>query len=204
MSEKAHWENVYNEKSAQEVSWYQPLPAVSLQLIENAGIGKTLPLIDVGGGASTLADGLLAKGYADISVLDISGTALAVARTRLGKRANDMHWIEADITRFQPVRRYALWHDRAVFHFLRAAESRRHYIAALRKGLLPGGTLVMAAFAPGGPARCSGLDIVQYDAEKMTAELGPLFQLQETLREEHLTPSGQAQAFNYFRFRRVA
>lgn len=104
MSEKAHWENVYNEKSAQEVSWYQPLPAVSLQMIENAGIGKTLPLLDVGGGAFTLADGLLAKGYADIS-----GTALAVARTRLGNRASDMHWIEAGITRFQPVRRYALW-----------------------------------------------------------------------------------------------
>jgi SAM-dependent methyltransferase len=204
MSEKAHWENVYNEKSAQEVSWYQPLPAVSLQLIENAGIGKTLPLIDVGGGASTLDDGLLAKGYADISVLDVSGTALAVARARLGNRANDMHWIEADITRFQPVRRYALWHDRAVFHFLTAAESRRHYVEALKKGLLPGGTLIMAAFATGGPTRCSGLDIVQYAAEKATAELGPLFQLQETLQEEHLTPSGKTQAFNYFRFRRVA
>lgn len=203
MSEKTYWENVYSEKSAQEVSWYQSTPATSLQLIENAGLGKPQALIDVGGGTSTLVDGLLAKGHTDISVLDIAGAALALARARLGVRASGVHWIESDITQFHPERQYALWHDRAVFHFLTTAESRRHYVEALMQGLQPGGTLIMAAFAIGGPLRCSGLDVVQYDAEKLGAELGPPFHLLETVTEQHLTPAGKTQSFNYFRYLRT-
>lgn len=203
MSEKTHWENVYSEKSAQEMSWYQPAPAISLRLIENAGIEKTQALIDVGGGASTLVDGLLAKGYTNISVLDIADAALAAARARLGVRASGVHWVESDITQFRPERQYALWHDRAVFHFLTTAESRQHYVDVLMQGLKPGGTLIMAAFAIGGPLRCSGLDIVQYDAEKLGTELGLPFHLLETVTEQHLTPAGKTQSFSYFRYLRM-
>lgn len=201
MSGKTHWENVYREKSAQEVSWYQATPTRSLELIAETGIAREAPVIDVGGGASTLVDGLLHEGYSDISVLDIASSALQVAQQRLGESAASVRWLEADITGFQPPRRYALWHDRAVFHFLTEAEDRSRYVAALKQGLMPDGHLLIAAFAIGGPTRCSGLDTVQYDAEKLSAELGENFHLEGTCSEEHLTPAGKQQAFNYFHYR---
>lgn len=198
MSSKTHWEQVYREKSAQEVSWYQPQPALSLQLIAATGIAAEAAVIDVGGGASTLVDGLLDAGHTDLTVLDIAASALQVAQARLGPRAAQVKWLESDITTFQPQRRYALWHDRAVFHFLTQTEDRARYVSALQQGLAPDGHLLIAAFAVGGPSRCSGLEIVQYDVEKMSATLGEAFVLQSTAQEDHLTPAGKQQAFNYF------
>lgn len=198
---KAHWEQVYREKSDREVSWYQSSPACSLQLVAAAGLRADAPLIDVGGGASRLVDALLDAGFEDVTVLDLSSAALAVAQARLAGRADQVRWLEADITDFQPARRHALWHDRAVFHFLTRSEDRASYLAALRRGLLPGGHLLMATFAPGGPQKCSGLDIVQYDADKLSAVLGADFVLEAVHAEGHLTPAGKRQDFNYFHYR---
>ena len=202
MNRKQHWETVYASKSPLEVSWYQTEPRLSLQMIAATGAAKDAPIIDVGGGASVLVDRLLDAGYTSLSVLDISGQALVHARSRLGARAAQVEWIEADITAFVPPRSFQVWHDRAVFHFLTAAEDRRKYVEVLRRGLAIGGQLVIAAFAIGGPVKCSGLDIVQYDAAKMTAELGAGFRLLEEQGELHATPSGKEQLFGYFRFQR--
>jgi SAM-dependent methyltransferase len=202
-SRKKHWEQVYANKSSLEVSWYQDEPRQSLELIHRSGIGKDAPLIDVGGGASLLIDWLLADGYRQLAVLDISGAALAVVRQRLGERAADIEWHEADVTQFSAPHPFSLWHDRAVFHFLTAAEDRRRYVEVLRRTLISGGHVIIAAFAPGGPTRCSGLEIVQYDAAKLMAELGPDFRLEEQQTETHLTPAGKEQLFWFFRLRKL-
>jgi len=194
---KAHWERVYATKSPEEVSWYQPVPALSLQLIEAAGILQDDPVLDVGGGASTLVDHLLDRGYRDVSVLDIAASALAAARDRLGPRASGVRWIEADVTLFQPKRRYALWHDRAVFHFLVDAADRDRYLRVLQRGLQAGGHLVLAAFGPEGPMRCSGLDVRRYSAAELGTLLGPCYRLRAEAVEEHRTPGGGTQKFTY-------
>lgn len=196
---KAHWEQVYRDKSPLEVSWYQTAPTLSLILIMASSIDRDESLIDVGGGASNLVDNLLACGFSAISVLDISAQALAHARQRLGQRSQQVHWIDADITQFEPTERYALWHDRAVFHFLTEADDRLRYRQALERALKPGGQVIIGTFAPGGPLRCSGLPIVQYDAESLQAEFGADFELVETRSETHQTPSGKDQLFNFFR-----
>lgn len=196
---KAHWEQVYRDKSPLEVSWYQTAPTLSLELIMASSIDRDASLIDVGGGASNLVDNLLACGFTAISVLDISAQALAHARQRLGQRSSQVHWIDADITQFEPTERYALWHDRAVFHFLTEADDRLRYRQALERALKPDGQVIIGTFAPGGPLRCSGLPIVQYDAESLQAEFGADFDLAETRSETHQTPSGKDQLFNFFR-----
>jgi SAM-dependent methyltransferase len=200
MDRKQHWESVYTNKSPLEVSWYQTEPALSLDLIVTSGVARDAAIIDVGGGASVLVDRLLAAGYTNLSVLDISAQALAHARQRLGAAALRVAWLEADITQFDPPQTYRLWHDRAVFHFLTDAGDRRKYVEALKRGLAPGGQVVMAAFAIGGPLKCSNLDIVQYDTGKLSAELGTGFRLLETRSELHPTPSGKTQQFGYYRF----
>ena len=200
---KQHWERVYANKSSLEVSWYQDEPRQSLELIHRSGLGKDAPLIDVGGGASLLIDWLLADGYRQLAVLDISGAALAVVRQRLGERAADIEWHEADVTQFNAPHLFSLWHDRAVFHFLTAAEDRQRYVEVLRRTLISGGHVIIPAFAPGGPTRCSGLEIVQYDAAKLMAELGPDFRLEEQQTETHLTPAGKEQLFGFFRLRKL-
>lgn len=197
---KEHWEKVYKEKSPQTVSWYQREPALSLALIDKAALPLDAPVIDVGGGASTLVDELCERGYTNVSVLDISAAALAHSKSRLALKGYRVRWFEEDVTRFRPPRRFALWHDRAVFHFLTGKTDRENYVDVLKRSLEPGGQLVMMTFAIGGPARCSGLDIVQYDADKLGAELGAGFELLEWGREVHLTPSGNQQDFAYFRF----
>jgi SAM-dependent methyltransferase len=204
MSErKAHWEAVYKDKSPLEVSWYQQEPALSLDFIARSGLGLDDPIIDVGGGASLLVDSLCGLGYGQLAVLDISGRALAKARGRLGEMALRIQWLEADITSFVPDRRYALWHDRAVFHFLTGVADRAAYVSALKKGLKSGGYLILAAFVVGGPTKCSGLDIVQYDAAKLLAELGAGFELLQQQQEQHRTPGGKVQDFGYYWLRRV-
>jgi len=205
MSEiKKHWENVYRNKSPLEVSWYQQNPALSLLLIAHAQTPRNAPIIDIGGGSSTLVDKLYDEDYTNISVLDISGSALAHAKIRLANRADNVRWYEADITGFKPPYRYAIWHDRAVFHFLTNKLDRQRYVSVLKQALEPGGQIIVMTFAMDGPRQCSGLDIVQYDTDKMTAELGQGFELVETGHDIHFTPAGNQQRFAYFRFRFMA
>jgi ubiquinone/menaquinone biosynthesis C-methylase UbiE len=203
MNRKAHWEQVYSNKSPLEVSWYQAKPTLSLQLIANTGLPLDATIIDLGGGASVLVDHLSALGYHNLTVLDISDKALTHAKARLGDKAKAITWLEADATDFKPPHQFDLWYDRAVFHFLTQEKDRRKYVATLKRALVPGGHLIIATFAIGGPQKCSGLNITQYDAEKITAELGDAFQLVEEAQEVHITPTKAEQQFSYFRFIRV-
>lgn len=199
---KTHWQNIYREKAPSDVSWYQKVPTLSLELIRQSQVGRDEALIDVGGGASVLVDELHKAGFTHLAVLDISGNALTAAKNRLGDSAQDIEWYEADITEFDPPHLFSLWHDRAVFHFLTAPSDRKRYVDTLKLALRPGGHLIIAAFAIGGPEKCSGLEIVQYDTRKLQAELGPEFELLDESDELHITPAGKAQKFTYFRFAR--
>ena len=205
MEHKSHWETIYTQKRPGEVSWYQPHLSVSLRLLMNAGLHPHSRMIDVGGGASTLVDDLLEQGIGDVTVLDISGRALAAARARLGEHATSVTWIEADITRAQlPTASYDLWHDRAVFHFLTEAEDRRRYVATMRDALKPDGQAIVATFSLQGPPRCSGLEVVRYSAETLQAEVGDDFRLMEARDEEHRTPFNTMQKFLYCRFQKLS
>jgi len=199
---KQHWEKVYERKSPDETSWFQSNPRISLSMIENTGSGVTAALIDIGGGASLLTDHLLDRGYRDLTVLDISRAALDRASRRLGEKASRVDWLESDVTRFTPSREFDIWHDRAAFHFLTRGKDRERYSAALRSALAAGGQAIIATFAPGGPERCSGLPVVRYDSDKLSAELGPAFELEEQKDEVHLTPAGGEQLFRFFRFKK--
>lgn len=199
---QAHWQNVYRTKSSADVSWFQPSPELSLRMIAKTGLGRGSAVIDVGGGASSLVDQLLADGFR-VTVLDIADSALDVARARLGTRAADVDWIVADITAWQATDRFDLWHDRAVFHFLTEPDQRARYIAALKASLRPAGWLVMATFGPDGPQTCSGLPVHRWSAPDLAAELGGAFRLVESLAEDHETPWGSRQAFTWALFRRT-
>lgn len=200
---KAHWEQVYNTKAATQVSWYQPHPLVSLELICATGVAFDEPIIDVGGGASTLVDDLLDAGYENITVLDISAKALDVACARLGARAARVHWLEADMTQTElPREHFAVWHDRAVFHFLTEPLARKKYVDAVRDAVKIGGHVIVASFAFDGPEMCSGLRVNRYDAETMHAEFGDAFTLISSQRETHQTPWGGEQKFVYCYCRR--
>jgi len=199
---KKHWETVHGSKTPEETSWYQPVPHLSLAMIDRTKLGPGASLIDIGGGTSLLVDHLLDRGFRDLTVLDISSEALAKAARRLGNRAARVNWIEADVTKFESPRQFDLWHDRAAFHFLTDPADRRAYMNVLRKALVPGGHAIIATFAPGGPEKCSGLQIVQYDAARLGTELGPEFSLQEQQEERHVTPAKREQLFNFFRFQR--
>ena len=203
MTRQQHWEAAYQADGPTDVSWYQPRPELSLALIAATGVAKEASIIDVGGGASTLVDGLLDAGYSSLAVLDLSGIALAHARSRLGERAAAVEWFHADVTSFQPPRRFAVWHDRAVFHFLTDPADRRSYVSTLLRALQPGGHVIISTFAPDGPPKCSGLDVVRYDEASITAELGPVLALRESRRETHRTPWQTEQRFIYFRLQHL-
>ena len=205
MDKKAHWEDVYNQKKPDQVSWYTPHLDLSLRVLVNAGLNPSSCIIDVGAGASTLVDDLIERGMKAATVLDISAEALAVSKARLGQRASGVEWIEADITQAK-LRKgyYDIWHDRAVFHFLTDAEDRRRYVAVATNALKPQGQLVMATFSLDGPPRCSGLDIVRYSPQTLQAELGKGFRFIEALEEEHQTPFDTTQKFIYCRFEKVS
>lgn len=196
-----HWNRVYSEKNPSSVSWFQPEPEPSLRALDRFGAKVTSSLIDVGGGASNLVDALLERGWQDLTVLDIAPSALDRARARLGDTADDVVWEVADVTIWHPGRRYDVWHDRAVFHFLVQPEQRAAYREALAEGLAEDGLVIMATFALDGPDRCSGLPVERYDAEKLAQELGPSLALLETWREEHVTPWAATQAFTWCAFR---
>ena len=201
-SKKEHWESAYRGRPADELGWYQEEPTLSLELIRAHVEDRGHPILDVGGGASTLVDHLLAAGFDDVTVLDISGPALELARARLGGLARRVAWVQADATDFTPEQRWHVWHDRAVFHFLTEESDRQSYIDALRAGLVPGGRAIMATFSLEGPERCSGLPVVRYSPETLTAELGAGFSLLESRREIHHTPGGGEQAYQYSAFER--
>lgn len=204
MQTKDHWEQLYASKAPDELSWFQPHAALSLRLIRTAGLPADAAIIDVGGGASTLADDLLANGYCSLTVLDVSASALAAARKRLGSRADAVQWIEADVTQFDfPWHAFDLWHDRAVFHFLTAPEQRQAYVKAMLQAVKPGGLAIVATFADDGPNHCSGLPVMRYSASTLQAELGNLFTLLGHEKEEHHTPSGSVQKFVYCVFRKA-
>ncbi len=197
-----HWEEFYHSTSPGKVSWYQENPATSLDFIEKTGLPKEAPILDVGSGASTLVDQLLLRGYRNLALLDVSTKALLLTRQRLGGKATGVAWHHGDVTRYSLPEQYSLWHDRAAFHFLVDPSDRRAYVTSLRQGLRPQGHLILATFAVGGPTRCSGLDVTQYDTQKITTELGQDFRLIETLEELHQTPAGVEQLFSYFWFTR--
>ncbi|MEW5943885.1 MAG: class I SAM-dependent methyltransferase [Pseudomonadota bacterium] len=197
---KAHWEEVYSIRKPDEVGWYQADPRPSLELIEATGAGPDAAVIDVGGGASTLVDKLLERGFGRLTVLDISAAALEAVKARLGARAAEVRWVVADITRFEPPQKYDIWHDRAVFHFLTDAADRRRYLDTAARAIDPGGHLIIATFALDGPEECSGLEVVRYSPESLQQEVGGNFSLAESFAQAHMTPSGGAQHFVFCRF----
>lgn len=198
MRPRDHWERVYGTKKSTEVSWYQPTPDLSLRLLRSVLPDRSAPIIDVGGGASTLVDGLLAEGYTRITVLDVSASALKQAVARLGTSAAGVTWREANVLDCSfPPAAYAVWHDRAVFHFLTDPGDRERYVAQVRAAVRLGGHAMVATFATDGPMKCSGLEVVRYSPDQLHAQFGPDFQLLESFREEHHTPAGVVQPFIY-------
>ena len=191
-----HWDAIYRSKKPSELGWYQAVPSLSLELIRRVAPADAA-IIDVGGGASTLVDALVS--FARVTVLDISPAALEQARARVPDAS--VQWLCANILSASlPAAAYDVWHDRAVFHFLTSAADRKRYVAQMTHALRPGGHAIIATFAEDGPTRCSGLDVVRYDAEKLASELGPAFDLVDSVREEHVTPNGVRQAFRYCLF----
>ncbi len=186
------------------VSWFESFPETSLRLIELSGVGHEAAVIDVGGGGALLARHLLEAGFQDLSVLEISPTGLEAARARLGARAGEVRWIEADVRFFKPSRKWDLWHDRAVFHFLTEAGDRTAYWQTLKRAVDPGGRVILATFGPEGPTRCSGLDVRRYSKDTLSDELGTDFSLTDSCVEVHSTPDGTMQQFLYTLFRRLA
>lgn len=198
MQKKTHWDEVYSTRPADAVSWYQSHAEQSLALIRGTGSPLSASIIDVGGGASTLVDDLLADGYTRLTVLDLSTAALEVARNRLGSRAAHVSWLEGDVTTIQlPARHFDIWHDRAVFHFLTSEIDRRAYVANVMRSVKPQGHVIVATFAEDGPTRCSGLPVARYSPEQLHGEFGSSFAFVKKEREEHRTPAGMVQKFIY-------
>ena len=198
MDTQTHWEKIYAEKAPNAVSWYRPHLETSLALIEKAAPGASASVIDVGGGESTLVDDLLARGYESITVLDISQTAIDANKKRLGKPSEGVHWLVADITKvdLEPSS-YNVWHDRAVFHFLTSPSDRVAYVRQVSRAVKPGGSVIVSTFGPEGPTKCSGLDVVRYDAKSLHEEFGVRFRLLDSCKELHHTPFGTVQQFLY-------
>jgi SAM-dependent methyltransferase len=199
MSDEAeHWDAIYGKKRPDELSWFQPHLERSFGFVEKCGLLPHSAIIDVGGGTSTFVDDLCARGYQNVTVLDISAAAIDAARQRLGPRGHGVRWRVDDITKVQlPAAAFEFWHDRAVFHFLREPEARRRYVAQVARAVRPGGHIVVAAFGPQGPERCSGLEVVRYSADGLHAEFGATFDKVESVIETHTTPWGTEQEFVY-------
>ena len=198
MDRQRHWEEIYAKRSHHEVSWFQPHAVLSLTLIQDAAPGRDARILDVGGGASMLADDLLEAGYRKVTVLDLSASALEAVRQRLGDAGQAVTLISGDITREAlPPASCDVWHDRAVFHFLTDPDDRRRYLDQVRRVVSPGGLVLVATFAEDGPTKCSGLEVARYSAFQLHAAFGDGFRLLESRRERHVTPSGGTQWFTY-------
>jgi hypothetical protein len=194
---RAHWDEAYRAKAETQLSWYQLSPERSLGLIKSVAPNHVSSIIDVGGGAATLVDRLLADGYSDVTVLDVSEIALGRSNARLGVLADKASWIVADITQWQPQRTWVVWHDRAVFHFLTATKDQDAYIAALKAATRSGSLAIMSTFALDGPERCSGLPVQRYNAITLAARIGDSFEFVSGASESHATPWGSTQEFAY-------
>jgi SAM-dependent methyltransferase len=195
---KEHWEALYASQAPDRVSWYRPHLERSLEFMERTGLPRDASIIDVGGGASTLVDDLLDRGYTNVTVLDISATAIQAAQARLGERASGVTWLIGDVTSIElPSRHYDFWHDRAVFHFLSDPDARRRYVSAVRHALKPNGHIVVATFGPAGPEKCSGLPVMRYSAEGIHQQFGGEFLKVGSSTESHFTPWGAEQEFVY-------
>ena len=198
MNTQTHWDKIYAQKAPDQVSWYRPHLEASLALIEESGAGPSASIIDVGAGESTLVDDLVARGYSNLTVLDISEAAVAASKKRLGDAAERVRWLVADITQVElEPSAYDVWHDRAVFHFLTSAADRIAYVNQVVRAVRRGGHVIVSAFGPEGPTRCSGLEVVRYDAESLHAEFGSNFRLISSSRQLHETPFGTTQQFLY-------
>ncbi len=203
---QAHWEGVYTSRDETSVSWFQDNPEHSLELIERAcaanGKGRESDIVDIGGGASRLADRLLERGFVRVTMLDLSQAALDLASLRIGRRASEVQWITADVTEWNPSQCFDIWHDRAAFHFLVDAADRAAYVTRMTEALRVGGHAIIATFAPDGPDQCSGLPVNRYDGEGLARELGDSFTLVESRRHDHTTPKNATQRFQFSLFRR--
>lgn len=199
---KAHWEHVYESRDTEQVNWFQPTPHHSLEILEPLGLPSDAAIIDIGGGDSRLVDHLLALGYQDITVLDISEAAIRKAQQRLGEQANQVNWILEDITAFQPSRQYTFWYDRAAFHFLREQTEIDRYVQTAANAIHSGGYLLLGTFSTKGPDRCSGLDVTQYSALSLTSLFSEDFERLDCHTANHETPSGDIQNFLFCLFQR--
>jgi len=198
MAAKHYWEKIYSTKAPDAVSWYRAHLETSLALIERAAGAHSASIVDVGGGESTLVDDLLARGYQNITVLDISETAIDATKKRLGTAAEYVSWLVGDITKIRLApNTYDVWHDRAVFHFLITPEQRAAYVRQVASAVRPGGHIIVSTFGPEGPTKCSGLDVVRYDEESLHKQFGVRFRLEESSKELHQTPFGTTQQFLY-------
>lgn len=197
------WQAVYTTKAENQVSWFQEKPSLSLELIRRTGATKNSAIVDIGGGASRLADLLLEDGFRSLTVLDLSDAALAATRARIGAHAGTVDWIVADVTEWKPARRYDVWHDRAAFHFLVDASDQAAYVERLRSALKRGGYVIIGTFALDGPEKCSGLPVQRYDAAGLHKVLGNDFTLVEARNQTHVTPWASTQAFQFAVFRRA-
>lgn len=200
MTNKSHWENVYETKTPEEVSWTQKKPQTSLELIRSLGSDKSVKIIDIGGGDSNLADFLLEEGYENITVLDISEKALERAKRRLGKDAEKIQWIVADIIAFTPEETYDIWHDRAAFHFFTRSEDISKYVRIAKKAVSK--NLIVGTFSKNGPKKCSGLEISQYDEESMNSIFENSFEKTDCITEDHITPFSTVQNFIFCTFKK--
>jgi SAM-dependent methyltransferase len=201
-STQQYWDSVYQERDHELVGWYQANPTRSLRLLRECGVSPDAPIVNIGGGSSVLVDRLIDEGYTDVTVLDLSATALAVAQERLGPRSALVTWIEADVTEYHFDRAFQVWHDRAALHFLIDTASQRRYVERLRSAVPAGGHVIVAAFAPDGPESCSGLPVKRYSQDSLSRTLGADFAAVTFENETHRTPGGSAQEFLYAHFQR--
>tara|TARA_B100000029_G_C17532764_1_gene943842 strand:- start:510 stop:1121 length:612 start_codon:yes stop_codon:yes gene_type:complete len=202
MTDKTHWNNIYNKKSPNEVSWYQPTPNISLNLIESLKVDKNDSIIDIGGGASTFVDNLLKKQYEKVTVFDLSENALNHSRKRLNEEGEKIVWVVGDIIVHKFEKKYKVWHDRAVFHFLTTPEHQKKYIECLENFLENKGYLIISTFAEDGPLKCSGLEIVRYSKEELIKKMPDNLSLVQFQKETHISPTGKEQKFNYWVFQK--
>ena len=202
-NQKTHWQRIYQHKTNTDVSWYQAKPKVSLSFFEKFNIPKNAKIIDIGGGDSLLVDNLLALGYTDITVLDISEISLQKAQQRLGSLANNVKWIVADVANFYPSQQYDFWHDRATFHFLTQNIDVQKYVRTISQHIEPLGVLVVGTFSDKGPKKCSGIEVKQYSKKSLVTTIGQYFKKETCLTHRHKTPFDTVQSFVFCSFTKV-
>ena len=202
-SKKEYWDKIYNTKQANEVSWFQVYPKTSMEFISLFDLPKNAAIIDIGGGDSNFVDTLLENGFSDITILDISASAIERAKKRLGGKAKHINWIVSDITEFNPQRQYDFWHDRAAFHFLTSEELVDRYVEIAGKGIANNGYLILGTFSEKGPKKCSGLEIKQYSEKSMSGKFENAFKRIKCVEENHQTPFDTMQNFLFCSFQKV-